>query len=169
MTGAHYDPPSPFPVLRSRWDIVRFIALAVRITTITTLRWLGGSWWAPVMLREFVDLAYARCVDTSYVAVAYFFPSQFMSRRPLWSWFVEQKGAKVCKVFYSHNFQTTFMRDEPDLPMSDPIYSLMRWSQVVYLTEQCGPFMEAVGATPHQHIVGGVIGFVDQGGLPPKV
>jgi hypothetical protein len=163
------DSPSPFPVLRSRWDVVRFIALAVRITTITTLRWLGGAWWAPVMLREFVDLAYARCVDPSLLAVAYFFPSQFMSRRPLWSWFVEQKGAKVCKVFYSHNFQTTFMRDRPDMPMNDPIYSLMRWSQVVYLTEQCGPFMETVGAAPHRHIVGGVIGFVDQGGLSPKV
>jgi hypothetical protein len=160
--------PNPLPILRSRGAALKFAALTMQIMVVTTLRWLSGAWWAPIMLREFVDLAYVRCVASSDLAVSYFFPPQFSSLRPLWTWAVEKQDSKAIKVSYSHNFQTTFLRGKPDLPMSDPTYSLMCWSDAVYLTEQCGPFMESLGAPRHRHIVGGPVAFVDEGGLPPK-
>jgi hypothetical protein len=159
--------PNALPGLRSRWDMARFVLTAARIVVVTMLRWLTGTWWAPVMLREFIDLAYARCVAAGDFAVGYYFPPQFMSSRPLWSWWAERQGADAVLVFYSHNFQTTYLPGPPDLPLTDPTYGLMRWPKVVYLTDECGPYMEAVGAAPHKHVVLGPVTMVDQGGIPP--
>jgi len=159
--------PNSMPALRRVRTMAEFVLSAVGIVAVTIVRWTTGAWWAPVMLREFIDLAYARHVATADLATAYFFPPQFMSRRPLWSWWVERRGADAVLEFYSHNFQTTFLPDQPDLPLTDAIFSLMRWPKVVYMTDECGPYMEAIGASPHQHIVAGAVSFVDEGGLPP--
>ena len=161
--------PNPMPALRGWRNMAAFVLSASLVVAVSALRWATGSWWAPVMLREFIDLAYARQIDGADFASAYFFPPQFMSRRPLWSWWVERLGSDVVLEFYSHNFQTTYLLDKPDARLTDVTYSLMRWHKVVYITKECGPYMEAVGAARHQHIVAGMVSLVDQGGMPPVI
>jgi hypothetical protein len=161
--------PDALPALRDWRAKARFVLSVGRIGATTILRWATGAWWAPIMLREFVDLAYARQVSPLDLASSYFFPPQFMSRRPLWSWWVERQGAEAILVFYSHNFQTTYLPKQPDAFLTDVTYSLMRWPKVVYLTKECGPYMEAVGAAAHKHVVAGMVSLVDQGGMPPSI
>ncbi|HVY58147.1 MAG TPA: hypothetical protein VHA77_09890, partial [Xanthobacteraceae bacterium] len=151
------------PAFRSSAAHRAFQRSLLRLTLVVTARWLTGGWWAPLLFRDLVELAHCRAVAEHDLAESYFFPPQFMARRPLWSWWTETRGRRTALVFYSHNFQVTFPPDRPEAVITDPIYSLTRWPETVYLTTSCGRIMEAAGAAPHRHVIGGAVAMVDSG------
>lgn len=150
------------PAFRSAAQHRAFRRSLLRLTATVAIRWIAGAWWAPLLFRDLVELTHCRAVETD-LAACYFFPPQFMAHRPLWTWWAEAKGRRAVLVFYSHNFQVTFSRRRPEAVITDPIYSLTRWPEVVYLTEECGRIMEEAGAAPHRHVVGGAVAMVDSG------
>jgi hypothetical protein len=142
------------PAFRSAKQHRAFRRSLLRLTATVVIRWIAGAWWAPLLFRDLVELAHCRAVEAD-LAASYFFPPQFMAHRPLWTWWAEAKGRRAVLVFYSHNFQVTFPRTRPEAVITDPIYSLTRWSETVYLTEECGRIMEDAG--------GGAVAMVDSG------
>jgi hypothetical protein len=135
----------------------------VRLTLTVLGRWLTGSWWAPLLFRELVELAHCRAVAKGDLADAYFFMPQFMHRRPLWTWHAEAQGARAVLVFYSHNFQVVFPPDRPEQIIIDASYSLTWWPEIVYMTDTCRDMFDAAGAVSHRHITAGAVTTVDSG------
>lgn len=149
----------PMPRLASWGAKLGFSVAALQITLIVAVRFLTGAWWAPVLFREAVLLAYMGRVTDDHLARFYFF-NGWIPLRPLWTYEAEQRGSRIISVAASTNFE--FWSFDPAQPM--PNHALQEgsnWPEVRVLDNYGAKAMLARGVSADSISVAGDMDVAD--------
>lgn len=112
-------------------------------------------WWYAVMFSETAKAALIRLQDPALLARDYLFHNSNWIYRPLWTYYAENKGARVFFYFYSTNIEK-FKR--ASTYASTPFgWQIMTWSHyLVWDRYQCEFIQRAVGSDARIDVVGPV-------------
>jgi len=112
--------------------------------------WLKGRWWSSLMFAPCVQAFIAKHQPT--FAVDYLFPNSY-SRKPLWLYEVEARGAKTSLYFYSTNCDS--FKTKQGYQPTPAYYRNMNWSRyLVWDQEQVSFVCRSVESKAEIKIVG---------------
>ena len=143
----------PVPPLASAASLARFLAWGLMATGLALLDLLRGRWWHALMLDDAATAALVRMQTQEDVGQEYLYTQSRICYRPLYTYQLEQRGAKITFYFYSTN-------SEPlKLPLGDQIrlflWQAMNWPLYLVWNNYHGDFVRRmVGASAAIKIVG---------------
>ena len=136
--------PEIFPALPSLWKNLEFIIRVTGIVSVVSVRWIFGSWWAACLLKDAIEFAYVRTLESDSLAKTYCYNNSGMFYRPLWTYFAEQKGSNIRLLFYSTNSEAIPLKGKA-LPLFTPGLKQMNWSKYAVWTEHHKEFIRELG------------------------
>jgi polysaccharide biosynthesis PFTS motif protein len=144
---------SAIPALPGLRPALRFAAWAFGAVMLSVMRMCGGRWQEVVLLSEAAQAARARLQNPRRLARDYLFHNSNHLYRPLWTYEVEARGARILFYFYSTNCES-FKRVD-GYPLQANSWEAMTWpNYLVWDREQQEFVRRAVGRQPHVQVVG---------------
>ena len=93
----------PVPPLANAVSLVRFLGWGLMATGLAALDLLRGRWWHALMLGDAATAALVRMQSQEKLGQEYLFTQSRSCDRPLYTYQLEQRGAKITFYFYSTN------------------------------------------------------------------
>ena len=93
----------PVPPLANAASVVRFLAWGLMATCLAALDLVRGRWWHALMLGDAATAALVRMQSHEKLGQEYLFTQSRICDRPLYTYELEQRGAKITFYFYSTN------------------------------------------------------------------
>lgn len=127
---------------------------------------LKGNWIHAFMARDLLELEYMQKIDESSLPELVALTNSHYIFRPLWSYYLEQKGVETGIYFYSTNtFNIALNSGEYGLIYG---YKTMSWSHYYTATPEQANFIDSVTMYPKQISVVGPIPLEDNGAQLPE-
>ena len=106
-----------------------------------------GRWWAALILRDLMQLAYARTTGRHSLARGYAFDNSGWAHRPLFTYWAESAaGSKAQLLFYSTNHDEPLrLGPAPPPPTYLPGYEIMSWSDYIVWDDEQADLIRAFG------------------------
>ena len=154
--GIHDAPQkmaNTMPVLGMRWPVpplanveslIRFLAWGLMATCLATLDLVRGRWWHALMLGDAATAALVRMQSQEKLGQEYLYTQSRSCDRPLYTYPLEQRGAKISFYFYSTNseqfklssgYQTKLYSWQA---MNWPHYLVWNYHQVEFVRRMAG-------------------------------
>lgn len=130
-----------------------FAADCLKIVSVCVVKTLLGSWWAPTLFEDAIQLAYVRRLKSEQIASTYVFNNSSWIFRPLWTYFAEQIGTRVLMAFYSTNIEPYTFSDGTTTPVAVG-YETMNWPEYAVWDSDQAAFIERVSRAGKVHIEG---------------
>ncbi|MEH6632294.1 MAG: polysaccharide biosynthesis PFTS motif protein [Halopseudomonas aestusnigri] len=161
--------PHPFPKLESALNKLEFFGKAVWLLLVTLVQFVFGKWWAPLLLEDAVQLKYMQCVGKEKLAQKYLFNNSVWARRPLWTYYAEQKGCRIIMAFYSTNI--TPSKGQNGISSSIVAgYEIMSWPEyAVWDKDQCDFICSVTKDKSKTVHITGPIPMSDSGSVLPEI
>jgi polysaccharide biosynthesis PFTS motif protein len=145
--------PSPILPLTSFSALMRFMAWGMRATLTATRDFLCGRWWHALLLNQAALAMQARMQNHGRLAQEYLFHNSSWIYRPLWTYEVEKRGARITFYFYSTNCEG-FKQTEGNSPLPYG-WQTMCWPHYLVWDEYQVDFLRrTVGESPKTSVVG---------------
>ena len=93
----------PVPPLANAESLVRFLGWGLMATSLAALDLLRGRWWHALMLGDAATAALVRMQVQERLGQEYLFTQSRICDRPLYTYQLEQRGARISFYFYSTN------------------------------------------------------------------
>lgn len=93
----------PVPPLASAASLARFLAWGLMATGLALVDLLRGRWWHALMLGDAATAALVRMQVQDKLGREYLYTQSRICDRPLYTYELEQRGAKITFYFYSTN------------------------------------------------------------------
>jgi len=157
---------SPLPPLTAVSRQLRFAWWGLTATALAAVDMLRGRWWHALMLAEGSIAAAARLVEPRRLAQDYLFHVVGYLYRPLWTYEVEQQGARVILYNYSTNLETFKRADR--YPTQAHSWHAITWpTYLVWDEGQADFFRRAVGPGADIRVVGPIWFSTSASPMPP--
>ncbi|WP_422670909.1 polysaccharide biosynthesis PFTS motif protein [Candidatus Methylopumilus planktonicus] len=132
--------PHFLPKLKGVSLNAKYILRASYITLKAFINYIFGSWYNAFMLNQYADLIHAQLVNPKELAKEYFFHNSDWKYRPLWTYDVENNGAKVFMYFYSTNCEA-LKHKKNDGSYNINLYKGMTWSNYLVWDDYQAQFL----------------------------
>ena len=93
----------PVPPLANAESLVHFLGWGLMATSLAALDLLRGRWWHALMLGDAATAALVRMQVQERLGQEYLFTQSRICDRPLYTYQLEQRGARISFYFYSTN------------------------------------------------------------------
>lgn len=93
----------PVPPLENAASLARFLAWGMMATGLALLDLLRGRWWHALMLGDAATAALVRMQSMNNLGKEYLYTQSRSCDRPLYTYELQQRGAKITFYFYSTN------------------------------------------------------------------
>ena len=143
----------PVPPLANAVSLVRFLGWGLMATGLAALDLLRGRWWHALMLGDAATAALVRMQSQEKLGQEYLFTQSRSCDRPLYTYQLEQRGAKITFYFYSTNSEPLARPEGHQTQLF--IWQAMNWPHyLVWNNHQVGFVRRMAGANSAISIVG---------------
>ena len=133
----------PVPPLANAASLVRFLAWGLMATGLAAVDLLRSRWWHALMLGDAATAALVRMQSQEKLGQEYLYTQSRSCDRPLYTYQLEQRGAKITFYFYSTNSE----------PLARPagrqaqlfIWQAMNWPHYLVWNIYQGKFVRELG------------------------
>lgn len=105
------------PPIEKYNNIIKYLSWTITTIIITVIDLFRGNWWHALLLKEASLSAQARYAPKYRLGKEYYFNNSSHIYRPLWTYEVEKRGARIIFYFYSTNNET-FKKNDGYRPMN---------------------------------------------------
>ena len=115
----------PVPPLANAASLFRFLAWGLMATGLAALDLLRGRWWHPLMLGDAATAALVRMQSQEKLGQEYLYTQSRTCVRPLYTYPLEQRGAKITFYFYSTNSEPFKLTSDYQIQLY--LWQAMNW------------------------------------------
>lgn len=133
-----------WPKFSSKKNLFAFILRGVGIILRSTLEWLTGKPLAFFMLAELMYLNYVRCLEDHALPKRVVYLNSQFTYRPLWTYWIEQKGGSADLIFYSTNCGGIHWKSH-GIISAHPGYETMSWTRYFAWDSYQVKFLQVLG------------------------
>lgn len=150
---------SPVLPLSNGKQVLAFARWALKAVAISTIDFLRGKWWHPLMLGEAALSANVRMQNKSALAVEYLFNISSWIYRPMWTYEAERQESNITFYYYSVNNEGISLNQTA----LSPHYGLksMTWPCHLSWNEEHSSAIRRIVSDDIQIKVSGIIPFED--------
>ena len=143
----------PIPHFFELFKALHFLIWLIFSTISILLSTTTGKWSNGIMFLELVKFKLIKLADYNLLAKEYLFNISGMMYRPLWTYFAEDKGAKITLYFYSTNCELIREKYAPSYTLY--LYKIMNWPNYLVWDEYQFEFVKnATNSNAKIEIVG---------------